>query len=592
MVTSSQPQIVPPAPFIFVRLLRHENNGAHNRVMLARSDEQGLVVLKTPHHAADYENFRREVAIQRELGPHPRIAEVLDLVEANDENGQSRPWAVQRYYDGGSMKGLLAASPENRGEEHLRRSIELLADVAEGIEWMHRQRVMHRDLKLDNFFIDSEGRGVVGDFFTARTAEGPPRTDTVEFVRTRLTEAPDVLAGDKHTLEDDIYQFGIAAYHLITGRRPFTDDTEDKRLGKQRTHDFTHLTETGELLFTVPPTLNDIIVRMLYVDRGHRPEADEVLDVLVRLAPARGRATHDGGERLDKLRGVLVKAIHRDLESLFEQPDCPLRLAALRDSKVYATILLRPLATDTLYCVYFAAYQFGRLWAKDDWITNRRLQRTAIALDRCASGLPIRWHEQHEEGGDAERLRDAFGRLFGSQSAEERVGEDSTRLRSIAFTDVHAMRWGDNPDHALFRDCYATDRDGRRRTSAARALAARASTWPRGVGFRLRRESDGQPVDMSQDIQTNVIVPIYDLKLDPMHHAKGKDVLAVLNIEWEHKLELSRVQAICRWLEDRIHDRRLFGFSSVMAEVLRHLIEDADSSSTTRLICGPRSQLG
>lgn len=98
-----------------------------------------------------------------------------------------------------------------------------LQQLVLSLQYLHRQLVIHRDLKLGNLFLDSNMRVKVGDFGLAAKLTYPEeRKKTVCGTPNYL--APEILEGkDGHSFEVDIWSTGIVMYTLLVGKPPFED---------------------------------------------------------------------------------------------------------------------------------------------------------------------------------------------------------------------------------------------------------------------------------------------------------------------------------------------------------------------------------
>lgn len=105
-----------------------------------------------------------------------------------------------------------------------------IRQLVEGIEYMHKNLVIHRDLKLGNLFLTSEMEIKIGDFGLAT------RLDNLYDRKRTMCGTPNYIApeilngqrGDGHSFEVDIWSTGVVMYTLLVGRPPFeTEDVKD-----------------------------------------------------------------------------------------------------------------------------------------------------------------------------------------------------------------------------------------------------------------------------------------------------------------------------------------------------------------------------
>lgn len=99
----------------------------------------------------------------------------------------------------------------------LRRAVQILCDLCDALNAIHKVGVVHRDVKPDNVIVeDHTGRSVLVDFGTAALGD-----DGDEIVGTPGYFAPETLFTPKSTPAQDLYSFGCLAYQLLTNKPPY-----------------------------------------------------------------------------------------------------------------------------------------------------------------------------------------------------------------------------------------------------------------------------------------------------------------------------------------------------------------------------------
>ena len=140
------------------------------------------------------------------------------------------------------------------------------------IKYLHSHRVIHRDLKLGNLFLNDKMEVKIGDFGLATKLEfDGERKRTI--CGTPNYIAPEVLEGKQgHSYEVDIWSIGVIIYTLIIGKPPFeTSDVKTTykriRMNAYNFPDTVSITEPAR----------DLITKILNNDPGKRPTIDEIL---------------------------------------------------------------------------------------------------------------------------------------------------------------------------------------------------------------------------------------------------------------------------------------------------------------------------
>ncbi|MBI3271223.1 MAG: protein kinase [Planctomycetes bacterium] len=176
------------------------------------------------------ERFRREAQTAARLR-HPGIVPVHDF---GVEDGKA--YYAMEFVEGLGLDHVLTEpgraglkSPGRRRGLAARDAARIVKDVAETIEYAHRQGVIHRDLKPGNVLLDRTGRPRVVDFGMVKLLEhadvsrGGARTRSGEVFGTVAYMPPEQAAGEIRAITErsDVYSLGAMLYETVTGELPF-----------------------------------------------------------------------------------------------------------------------------------------------------------------------------------------------------------------------------------------------------------------------------------------------------------------------------------------------------------------------------------
>ena len=157
------------------------------------------------------ERFRREGRAYAKLR-HEAIVQVHDLVERDEGL-----YLVTEFVDGTDLARLMA-----QGGALPPDCVALVgARVAEALDYVHFNALLHRDVKPANVMVSREGEVKLMDFGIAKGEADSDLTRAGMLVGSPSYMAPEVLAGGEAGPAADLWALGVSMYELLTGEKPF-----------------------------------------------------------------------------------------------------------------------------------------------------------------------------------------------------------------------------------------------------------------------------------------------------------------------------------------------------------------------------------
>ena len=218
------------------------------------------------------ERFFLEARIAGNLH-HPNVVMIHDF--GLDEE---TPFLVQEFLDGEDLDRMI----EERRDIPIEQKIDHLYEVARGLGYAHSHDVIHRDIKPANIRVLASGRVKVMDFGIAKLkGQASGLTETGTTVGTVSYLSPEQLRGLELDQRSDIFSFGILAYELVFGTRPFEARNFSELCRQILMLDPDRL---DQLVPSCPAALADVVQKCLAKDRDERYDAfDKVQHELMAL---------------------------------------------------------------------------------------------------------------------------------------------------------------------------------------------------------------------------------------------------------------------------------------------------------------------
>jgi tetratricopeptide (TPR) repeat protein len=149
----------------------------------------------------------------------------------------SRPPGLEAtgpYVPEAAPPGTLSASSLSSDGHYFDTVARLVAEVADALDYAHRQGVVHRDIKPSNLLLSHAGRLSLNDFGLARVLEQPGMTLSGEFVGTPAYMSPEQVTAGRIPLDHrtDIYSLGATLYELLTLQPPHRGKSREQVLAQ------------------------------------------------------------------------------------------------------------------------------------------------------------------------------------------------------------------------------------------------------------------------------------------------------------------------------------------------------------------------
>src|SRR5579859_2336116 len=204
--------------------------------------------------------FRREALSAARL-VHPNIVQVFDF--GFDER-QHQHFIVMEHVPGHSCAELL------RDQTHLEvdQAVDVLAQACRGLDYAHRNGVVHRDVKPGNLLVSDAAVVKLADFGIARATDQSSITQVGSVLGTAAYLAPEQARGEEAGPRADLYSLGVVAYQLLSGRLPYEASSLSELALKEQREAPAPLNRLNP---DVTPELARAVLSALEIDQELRP---------------------------------------------------------------------------------------------------------------------------------------------------------------------------------------------------------------------------------------------------------------------------------------------------------------------------------
>jgi MAP/microtubule affinity-regulating kinase len=189
------------------------------------------------------------------------------------------------HVKGKSLYSYLKARKYRRVEE--REAKQIFKQVVEGVNYLHKQNIAHRDLKPDNILIEDQLQNSydmkvkIIDFGFSINMQGEKKLKT--FCGTPSFMSPEIVCKKDYCgKQSDIWALGVILYSMIFGRTPFRADSERelyRKIAKGAFYfpDEAYRNQEEFRDLKVSPQAKHLLKKILILNGDHRPSCDDIL---------------------------------------------------------------------------------------------------------------------------------------------------------------------------------------------------------------------------------------------------------------------------------------------------------------------------
>src|SRR5947209_7604865 len=199
--------------------------------------------------------FIREARLMAKLN-NKHLVPVYDSNQGQID-GVTWHYIVMPFMEGGTLRARIRRSPLP-----LKQACEYLHDIADALDYIHSQGIIHRDIKASNVLLDAFGSCYLSDFGIARiTTDATQLTSTGNVLGTVDYVAPELFEVNRRAdARSDLYSLGVLLFEMVAGQLPFSAENQ---IALVSMHMNKPPPSPRSIVPTIPPQVERVILKAL-----------------------------------------------------------------------------------------------------------------------------------------------------------------------------------------------------------------------------------------------------------------------------------------------------------------------------------------
>src|SRR3954447_22700542 len=245
------------------------------RAVDAAGNESAVKIVKA--ELARDDTFRRRFDREAKVAQRVEHPHVVPVIETGEQDGI--PYLTQQFISGGSLEDRI----KRDGRMPLDETVRICTAVASGLDALHNEGLIHRDVKPANILLAEDGTPYIADFGLAKDRDASVLTQAGQALGSMDYMAPEQIRGEDVSAQSDVYALGCVMFECLSGKPPFADKQGMRIL-------WAHLQEEPPDPLAdrpdVPADVSWAITRALQKEPDQRPPTATAYAGMVRIAAA------------------------------------------------------------------------------------------------------------------------------------------------------------------------------------------------------------------------------------------------------------------------------------------------------------------
>jgi len=252
------------------KFIKNLGNGSYGEVFLAESREKELYAIKKfpLYDKSSYASFKNEIKILKKI-KHKNLVKIYDHFK-----NRSYIYLVMEYAPLGDLDNYIR-SLRKKGKILSDNTLDnIISQVTEGIDHLHVNNIIHRDIKTSNILVFNENLFKITDFGVSKNLEMNNYAYTN--IGTPYYMAPEIICGKPYTFSVDYWALGCMIYKLITNKYPFEAHNIGALILKIKRGHFN--------IYSLPIKYKELVIKLLKNEIYYRGNKKDILKFLKKLA--------------------------------------------------------------------------------------------------------------------------------------------------------------------------------------------------------------------------------------------------------------------------------------------------------------------
>lgn len=261
-------------------------------------------------YSSDME-FVKKFKIEATAAASMSDSNIVNIYDVGSEG--SLNYIVMEYVNGKTLKQIILDKKVIESD----KAIEIVSQIAKGLQCAHKNNIVHRDIKPHNILVTEEGVAKVTDFGIAKASNSATITNTKQVMGSAHYFSPEQAKGGFVDCRTDIYSLGIVLYEMVTGKVPYDAESPVSIAIK---HIQEPIIPPKKLNDDIPESLNKLILKAVEKEPSKRYQtAKEMMGDLNAIKNGNHNLNNNNNDENDYTR--VMDAVKIDETNIYDNID-------------------------------------------------------------------------------------------------------------------------------------------------------------------------------------------------------------------------------------------------------------------------------